>query len=73
MDTVEIPASLPARASAAAATGHDAALARMGSDVCIYSLELAIDEIAGGEVATDPRESAAVRELLRTRAGLSTA
>ena len=41
----------------------------MGSDVCIYSLELAIDEIAG-EVTADPQESAAVRSSLRAQVGL---
>ncbi|MGN6379478.1 MAG: hypothetical protein ACTHNU_11050 [Gaiellales bacterium] len=63
---------MPAGVAAAAVRKYDAALARMGSDVCIYSLELAIDEIAG-EVTADPRESDALRASLRTRAGLSTA
>jgi hypothetical protein len=54
---------------AAAAKALDLRLAGMGSDVCIYSLELAIDEIAG-EVTTDPEESAAVRSSLRAQVGL---
>jgi hypothetical protein len=56
---------------AAAARELDLRLARMGSDVCIYSLELAIDEIAG-EVTADAQESAAVRSSLRAQVGLVT-
>jgi hypothetical protein len=58
-----------AATEAAAARALDLRLASMGSDVCIYSLELAIDEIAG-EVTADPQESAAVRSSLRAQVGL---
>jgi hypothetical protein len=68
----ETPAHKPDPATeAAAARALDLRLARMGSDICVYSLELAIDEIAG-EVTADPLDSAAVRSALRAQVGLAT-
>jgi hypothetical protein len=65
----ETPERKPDPATEAAARALDLRLGRMGSDVCIYSLELAIDEIAG-EVTADPQESAVVRSSLRAQVGL---
>jgi hypothetical protein len=47
----------------------DAALAAMGSDACIASLPLVVDEIAD-EVAGDPEEGRVIRLTLRRRLGL---
>jgi hypothetical protein len=54
----------------AEATGRlDEALRRMGSDPCIFSLELAVDEIAA-ELADDADTQDELRSLLRSRLGL---
>jgi hypothetical protein len=47
----------------------DELLARMGSDVCIWSVALAIDEIVAGQ-DTDPATRNALRGLLRRQVGL---
>jgi hypothetical protein len=42
----------------------------MGADVCIWSVDLAIDEIAA-DLGPDPVDQARVRVLLRERFGLA--
>jgi hypothetical protein len=55
---------------AAANRAFDEALDRMGADVCIWSVDLAIDEIAA-DLGPDPVDQARVRVLLRERFGLA--
>lgn len=55
---------------AAANRAFDEALDRMGADVCIWSVDLAIDGIAA-DLGADPVEEARVRVLLRDRFGLA--
>jgi hypothetical protein len=55
---------------AAANRAFDEALDRMGADVCIWSVDLAIDEIAA-ELGPDAAAEARVRALLRDRFGLA--
>jgi hypothetical protein len=47
----------------------DELLARMGADVCIWSVSLAIDEIVAEQDA-DPATRDALRRLLRGQVGL---
>jgi hypothetical protein len=47
----------------------DAALARMGSDPCIASLPLLVDEIAT-ETGADPEQQRMIRIVLSDRVGL---
>jgi hypothetical protein len=56
---------------AAANAALDETVARMGADVCIWSVALAIDEIAS-DLAGDADEEARVRSMLRGRFGLTT-
>jgi hypothetical protein len=55
---------------AAANRAFDEALDRMGADVCIWSVDLAIDGIAS-DLGADPAGEARVRVLLRERFGLA--
>jgi hypothetical protein len=55
---------------AAANRAFDEALDRMGADVCIWSVDLAIDGIAA-DFGADPADEARVRVLLRDRFGLA--
>ena len=55
---------------AAALAALEEALAGMGSDVCIWSVSLAIDEIAA-DLGADTAEQEHLRALLRTRFGLA--
>jgi hypothetical protein len=55
---------------AAANHAFDEALDRMGADVCIWSVDLAIDGIAA-DLGADPADQARVRVLLRDRFGLA--
>ena len=55
---------------AAANAALDGVVAGMGSDVCIWSVHLAIDEIAA-DLDTDAAERERVRALLRRRFGLA--
>jgi hypothetical protein len=59
-----------ARLTAAATAALDEAIDRMGADVCIWSVDLLIDEIAA-DVGTDPAEEEHLRAILRTRVGLA--
>ena len=56
--------------SLAAAAALDEAVAAMGSDVCIWSVSLAIDEIAA-DLGADAAERERLRALLRARFGLA--
>jgi len=60
----------PDELETAANRAFDDALDRMGADVCVYSVDLAIDEIAA-DLATRPGDDARVRALLRERFGLA--
>ena len=55
---------------AAANRAFDEALDRMGADVCIWSVDMAIDGIAV-DLGADPSDQARVRVLLRERFGLA--
>ena len=55
---------------AAANRAFDEALDRMGADVCVWSVDLAIDGIAA-DLGADPAGEARVRVLLRERFGLA--
>lgn len=55
---------------AAANRAFDEALNRMGSDVCVWSVDMAIDGIAA-DLGADPAGEARVRVLLRERFGLA--
>ena len=55
---------------AAAVNALDAAVAAMGADVCIWSVSLAIDEIAA-DLGTDAEEQERLWALLRTRYDLA--
>jgi len=55
---------------ATAAAALDAAVADMGSDVCIWSVSLAIDQIAA-DLGTDPAERERLWALLRRRCDLA--
>jgi hypothetical protein len=54
----------------AADRAFDEALDRMGADVCIFSVDLAIDEIAA-DLGVRPGDEARVRVILRERFGLA--
>ena len=54
----------------AANTALDDVVAGMGSDVCIWSVNLAIDEIAA-DLDTDAPERDRIRALMRRRFGLA--
>ena len=54
----------------AANRAFDEALDRMGADICVYSVDLAIDEIAA-DLGVNPGDEARVRVLLRDRFGLA--
>ena len=55
---------------AAANAALDEVVAGMGSDVCIWSVYLAIDEIAA-DLDVDAAERERIRALLRRRFGLA--
>jgi hypothetical protein len=55
---------------AAANRAFDEALDRMGADVCVWSVDMAIDGIAA-DLGADPADEARVRVLLRERFGLA--
>jgi len=57
-------------AQAAANAALDEVVAGMGSDVCIWSVNLAIDEIAA-DLDTEQAERERIRALLRRRFGLA--
>ncbi len=59
-----------ARLTAAATAALDEAIERMGADVCIWSVDLLIDQIAA-DIATDPAEEEHLRAVLRARQGLA--
>ena len=65
-------AEMPTQGSldAAAAAALDAAVADMGSDVCIWSVSLAIDAIAA-DLGTDAAERERLWALLRRRFDLA--
>jgi len=60
----------PDNLEAAANRAFDEALDRMGADVCVWSVDLAIDGIAT-DLGADPADEARVRVLLRERFGLA--
>ena len=60
----------PDELEVAANRAFDEALDRMGADVCVYSVDLAIDEIAA-DLGGKPGDDARVRVLLRERFGLA--
>lgn len=64
---VSVPRADPESAANAAL---DEIVARMGSDVCIWSVNLAIDEIAA-DLDADPAERERIRAGLRRRFGLA--
>jgi hypothetical protein len=64
----EMPGERPLDIAATAAL--DAAVAAMGSDVCIWSVSLAIDEIAA-DLGTDAAERERLWALLRRRFDLA--
>ena len=55
---------------AAANRAFDEALDRMGADVCVWSVDMAIDGIAA-DLGADAAGEARVRVLLRERFGLA--
>ncbi len=55
---------------AAAASALDDVVERMGADICIWSVSLAIDEIAS-DLGTGTAEQERLRALLRTRFDLA--
>jgi hypothetical protein len=55
---------------AAAGRAFDEALNRMGADVCVWSVDMAIDGIAA-DLGAEPGDEARVRVLLRDRFGLA--
>ena len=55
---------------AAAASALDDVVERMGADMCIWSVSLAIDEIAS-DLGTGTAEQERLRALLRTRFDLA--
>lgn len=55
---------------AAAASALDDVVEGMGADICIWSVSLAIDEIAS-DLGTDAAEQERLRALLRPRFGLA--
>ena len=57
-------------AEAVANAALDEVVAGMGSDVCIWSVNLAIDEIAA-DLDTEQAERERIRGLLRRRFGLA--
>jgi hypothetical protein len=57
-------------AEAAANAALDEVVAGMGADVCIWSVNLAIDEIAA-DLDTEQAERERIRALLRRRFGLA--
>jgi hypothetical protein len=59
-----------AETEAAANAALDEVVAGMGSDVCIWSVNLAIDEIAA-DLDADAPERERIRALLRRRFGLA--
>lgn len=59
----------PDELEVAANRAFDEALDRMGADVCVFSVDLAIDEIAA-DLGVRPGDEARVRVLLRDRFGL---
>jgi len=63
-------ASVPQDAEASASAALDEVVAGMGSDVCIWSVDLAIDEIAA-DLDADAAERERIRTLLRRRFGLA--
>jgi hypothetical protein len=54
----------------AANRAFDEVLDRMGADVCVWSVDMAIDGIAA-DLGVDPAGEARVRVLLRERFGLA--
>ena len=60
----------PDELEAEATRAFDEALDRMGADVCVWSVDLAIDGIAA-DLGVDPGDEARVRVLLRDRFGLA--
>ena len=60
----------PDQLEVAANRAFDEALDRMGADVCVWSVDLAIDGIAA-DLGADPADEARVRVLLRERFGLA--
>ena len=60
----------PDELEVAANRAFDEALDRMGADVCVFSVDLAIDEIAA-DLGVRPGDDARVRVLLRERFGLA--
>jgi hypothetical protein len=63
-------ACMQERSLAAATAALDEAVDGMGSDVCIWSVDLLIDEIVA-EVGTDADEREQLRAHLRGRFGLA--
>ena len=63
-------AMTPDELEAAAVRAFDEALDHMGVDVCIWSVDLAIDGIAS-DLGADPGDEARVRVLLRDGFGLA--
>lgn len=57
-------------AEAAADAALDEVVGRMGADVCIWSVSLAIDEIAA-DLDADPAERERIRARLQGRFGLA--
>jgi hypothetical protein len=60
----------PEELETAAVRAFDEALDRMGADVCVWSVDLAIDGIAA-DLGADPGDETRVRVLLRDRFGLA--
>jgi hypothetical protein len=60
----------PEELETAAVRAFDEALDRMGADVCVWSVDLAIDGIAA-DLGVDPGDETRVRVLLRDRFGLA--
>ncbi len=60
----------PDELETAAVRAFDEALDRMGADVCVWSVDLAIDGIAA-DLGVDPGDETRVRVLLRDRFGLT--
>jgi CO/xanthine dehydrogenase Mo-binding subunit len=60
----------PDELEVAANRAFDEALDGMGADVCVFSVDLAIDEIAA-DLGVKPGDDARVRAMLRERFGLA--
>jgi hypothetical protein len=60
----------PANLEAAAAVALEDVVEGMGADICIWSVSLAIDEIAS-DLGTDTAARERLRALLRARYGLA--